>query len=280
MKRPSPFFDAAVIAANADVDLPINVNRFNHAAIVDGLHALLHGSALSQRKRDSLRLCYGDGSESARFPLHTLGSPPAWDPKMRPVRVGFVSGRHPELDRTVDLYIIRDSETRRFESSADLEQEVFERARRIFVEAGRAGPVSIEALHTGLEPVTVGFYRAVIGCAIAKGPNAPAAILVRPRIWTQPRVDVSKVLATDGVILDGALVRESLDRLCSELAGCVRIERVQDDRSAQEWLHWIPARPMLASERDWLVKRAKSAEIVLKLLFQKAQYDDGKVWGI
>lgn len=277
MTQSSLFLEAIVRAVQADVDIPINVNRFKHAGIVDGLHTLLHGTAGAHRKRDSVRLCYGDGSESARFPLSTLRPPPVWDTTVRPIRVGFVSGRHPELDKMVDIYIVRDSETKRLESGADLEEEIADRAKRLFVEAGGTGPVSIEALHTGLEPVTVGFYRAVVECAIARGPAAHATIRVRPRIWTQPRVNISGVIATAEGALDRAQVLKSLDRLCGELAGFMRIERVHGD---QEWLHWIPGRPMLASERDWLVRRARPSEVVLALLFQKAQYDDGRVWGI
>jgi hypothetical protein len=280
MTHRSLFYDAIVAAAQSAEDMPLNVSRFGHGDIVDGLHRVLHSDRWPATIRSSIRILTADGSEAARFPLVHLGSEPRWDPSLRPLRVGFVSGRHPELDRVVDFYLLRNSEIRRFDVNAELEQEVYERARRLFDEAAATGVRAVEALHTGLETVTIGFYRAVVEHAQAAVVSATGTMHVRPRIWRAPSVDVDLAVTQSKGALDGRAVRVALTRVAGELPAFVRIDSNRSKSAATTVLQWIPQRPMLASERDWLARRARAANPIIDLLHHVAQYRDGGTWKI
>lgn len=278
MKGASMFYEALVAAASSADDLPVNANRFKHADIVEALHHLLHAERPLALRRNSVRICHADGSESAGFPLVRCSQAPEWDVASRSLRVGFVSGRHPELDRVVDLYLLRNSEIRQFDTSADLEQEVFERAMRLFQEAADSGHTQLEALHTGLETVTIGFYRAVIEQAQALERSSGGHMLLRPRIWSPPHVNIGALVADAKGQIDRTSLEQALDRLVTETSTFLRVERMPSDRGVAVKLHWLPERPMFASERDWLSRRTRVATPAVECLYRRAQYGEGKVW--
>jgi len=278
MKSGSMFYEALVSAVADVLDLPVNVNRFSHADIVEALYEIVHDGCPATALRPSVRICHGDGSESVPIRLRRFGTAPEWDVTVRPLRVGFVSGRHVELDRIVDFYLLRNSEIRQFDSSADLEQEVFDRAVRLFGEAADAGYTHIEAIHTGLEAVTLGFYRGVIEHAHAQRESGHP-MLLRSRIWNRdPHLVVGTFVTTSGDPSEWASLEKALERIAVEAPEWLRFERVPSEAQPTVSIHWLPERPMLASERDWLARRARQGARAIEVLFRRAQYRDGRIW--
>ncbi len=265
-----PFLVEAEGLATGAEDRAVNVTRFNHIQIVNGLHGLLHGQEPRRFARPHLRIAHGDGTESTPFPLRHLGVPPQWDVTLRPLRVGFVSGRHPEMDLAVDYYLARNRELNFLESSADREQEVYERTLGLLRELAAGERCAVEAYHTGLELVTVGFYRAVVEAASGDG-----KVLVLPRVWRGGRVNVSRMIQQAAGALEAARV---LADLRAHVASLGRYLELEEEEGGSVTLDWLVERPMLPSERDWLARRARAAQPVIQALFEQAQYRPAGVW--
>lgn len=259
-------------------DCPVNVTRFSHGQIVRGLHRLLHGPEPHGLARPWLRIAHGDGTESTPFPLRCLGPVPAWDVTKRPLWLGFVSGRHPEMDRVVDYYLVRNRELRLLECSADQEQEVYERALALLRELAAGEPCALEVYHTGLGLVTVGFYRAVVEAASAAEAGG-RRIVLQPRVWAGGDVDLTRVLKEARGALDPQAV---LSGLRTVVAGFPRYLALKEPEQVEApdpiILRWLPERPMLPSEHDWLARRARSAAPVIAALRERAQYRCFEPW--
>jgi hypothetical protein len=271
-QRESPFKKAAAEILRNTEDRPLNLGRFKHAQIEAGLHGLLYDTRDGGFSRDHLRLLYGDGSEPRPFPVPVSppAEPPAPEPRERPLRVGFVSGRHPELDAVVDFYLLRNRELDAFETFAEQEQEVCERTLRLFEDPDFGGFPAIEAYHTGVEPATLGFYRAVVESIGGVRP-------VLPKIWTGAEVNVSRLVSQSR---GGMKYRPLKEALKTPVRRLRQFLDLSEDGAGQLMLYWRPSRPMWEAERDRLCHEAPSAAAVFHQLYRRAQYRTGRPWGL
>jgi hypothetical protein len=112
----------------------------------------------------SLTIVFQDGSMAALFPVlalvpHTRPNSP------RVIRAGLMSVRHFELDSIVDFYLLRNAELPRHEGvmAADQEESAFAKAKQTLLDLlAEPGSLRVELYHTGLPPVLIGAYRAVV----------------------------------------------------------------------------------------------------------------------
>jgi hypothetical protein len=269
------FRDEAESVLRSDDDRPITVTWFNHRELVSGLHALVYRSGTGFR-RSHLRIAHSDGSESAPFPVIPLTQPPL-DSRVHRLRLGFISGRHPERDTAVDFYLIRNREVEQMSTSADAEQEIFERTLRLLRDPTLTAPLVIEVLHTGLEVATVGFYRGVVESIRRSSGSGQIGPLFIPRIWAGGEVNLDDIIGR----VRGSLERGPVLHLLRAQADVFPDHLHLQERTGgtPSLLRWIPERPMWASERDRLCHRASGARLIFEALFQKTQYRDQQHWG-
>ena len=130
-----------------------------------------------------IRLAYKDGSEGASFPLLCL--PPAKQPTGLPViRAALISNRHFELDKEVDLCLLRNSELSLREDATIAEQELmaYEKATKFIQECiENLKGLELHLYHTGLEPAIIGTYRAIV--ETLRSASFRGRLLVIPKIY-------------------------------------------------------------------------------------------------
>ncbi len=112
-----------------------------------------------------IRIVYADGSEAKPFPLRTLAPPAAPAQDGVELSLALMSMRHLELDPFVERAWYRNKEVSQTRPLAESDEFCFryslaelEELRRVY--EGR--PVLLRMYHTGFEPASVGFYRAVV----------------------------------------------------------------------------------------------------------------------
>lgn len=74
--------------------------------------------------------------------------------------IGTLSFRHVDYDKHVDVYLIRDKETRRL-LQRDIEELAYERMKELLEAPQLEGESYLSIYQTGLEPLVVGLYRAL-----------------------------------------------------------------------------------------------------------------------
>jgi hypothetical protein len=122
-----------------------------------------------------VRITYADGSEAKPFPLRIL-SMDSTAAAANPVEisVALMSMRHLELDSVVDWAWYRNKEVSQTRPLAESDEFCFQHSLKQLADlhvaySGRA--VRLNMYHTGFEPASIGFYRAV------------AVTLMRQRGW-------------------------------------------------------------------------------------------------
>jgi hypothetical protein len=278
------FFEEATarLSGGASSGRPINVSRFNHQDIVDGLHRLFFHAPDEPPPswRGELRILHGDGSESQRFHIEPLGPAPSWDKKVAPLRIGFNSGRHPELDKVADFYLIRNRELEALDSGADREQEVYERTIRLFSDPAFEKPWVVEVYHTGLEVLTVAFYRAVADLARRRRQVGLPGVPLLPLTWAAGRCDLAEVVREARGALKMAPLLAAAERMVGRLPAFLSLERPAEGQPEGGKVHWLLERPMLPAERDWLARCAPAGKLVWTELLLRTRYREQRVWGL
>ena len=179
------FLVRAVMAAlNGKASVPVNLTAENHAVIEMALHRVCYEPSST---RGEIPLLFMDGSRLERFPIENLraAGPAANVPSTPAVKIGLMSFRHPEMDYLVEYYLCRNRELALQASMADEEAHAFQRAREFlndpqFEKGGR-----VEVYHTGLEPMVVGFYRAVIEVLALRHSKHMPNLTIYPKLFTQ-----------------------------------------------------------------------------------------------
>lgn len=131
-----------------------------HREITEALYHLVY-------KNDSpnkLKIEYNDGSRGKPFPTSSLWKPKGgwnWNPQAKThLHIGTLSFRHVVYDKFVDMYLIRDKETKRLIQS-EIDDIAYERLSKLLREPELRGESYISIYQTGLEPLVVGVYRAI-----------------------------------------------------------------------------------------------------------------------
>lgn len=166
----------------AEKPFPVNLSTPRHTAIAPALRRL----AYDQRYRDrSFPVVYTDGSTPLPFPVGVLDR--ATKPTARELPkliLGLTSFRHTDMDFLVDLFLLTNRELDTKGTIADEERQACKAALDLFTDPTLRDGVLIYVLHTGLEPVVVGFYRAVIQALLyRKRMNFPRRFVVTPCIF-------------------------------------------------------------------------------------------------
>ena len=120
--------------------------------------------------------------------------------------LGMLSHRHPEMDFLVDVYLNTNREMSEAISMAEEDEVSYHNARYWFENVTRAEPLVAYVLHSGLEPMIVGFYRALTE-ALRPGSPQSKSILIIPTVFN-PNLFPSSTLP-----------RQSSDRLTEDSPG-------------------------------------------------------------
>jgi|GEM_PF-3076908 len=138
----------------------VNFSIPRHEIITKALHRFVYDPAYTGT---ALPIVFRDASEPPPFPFGCLdGAATHQVPSNRVIYAGLMSMRHPELDYLVDLYVTRNQELAKEAAMADEERLAFERTMSLLSAPELDEGGEIRVLHTGLEPMIVGFYRAVV----------------------------------------------------------------------------------------------------------------------
>jgi hypothetical protein len=154
---------------------------------VRAFRSLVYDPTLS---KTTLPLVFKDGSIPVPFPVGCWAEPgePPQSPKA--LRVGLMSYRHPEMDYLIDLYVTRNKELADEVSMANEENVSFERTIEMFLDPVLNDGGEIIVLHTGLEPMVIGFYRGVVHVLRKREESGlPRRLVFRPALFQKQTGD-------------------------------------------------------------------------------------------
>ncbi|MEZ4667567.1 MAG: hypothetical protein R3E39_06575 [Anaerolineae bacterium] len=125
-----------------------------HREITEALHHLIHMSG----EPANLLIRYNDGSHGRPFPIRSLWLPDDgwnWQPNPRQhLHVGTLSFRHVIYDKYVDMYLVRDKETRRL-LQGEIDSLAHQRMKQLLNAREFQGESYITVYQTGLEPLVI-----------------------------------------------------------------------------------------------------------------------------
>ncbi|MFO1500833.1 MAG: hypothetical protein U1G07_21010 [Verrucomicrobiota bacterium] len=141
----------------------INANNQPHEVTTDVFGEWVRGGGDPAR----VRIIYADGSEAAPFPLCCLAGRQRPPGRPRILRAALMSMRHLQIDRVVDLAWFRNREVSQARSLAGSDEVCYhyslaELERLAALSLQIKQPIELHIYHTGFEPASMGFYRAVV----------------------------------------------------------------------------------------------------------------------
>ena len=165
---------------------PLNFTEPAHREITEALHLLAYeepGSGQSDGK-NRLKVSYGDGSNPRPVKVHCLTAPPSVQVDNRnALHIGTLSFRHLDYDDHVDVYLIRDRETR-LRSAGEIDYLAYLRMKEILDDPlmEKEG-AQIIVYQAGLEPLAVGMYRAIIEHLFERRRKALPILAIQPMFY-------------------------------------------------------------------------------------------------
>lgn len=163
---------------------PLNFNDPSHIEITEALHVLTYEKSANAGAGSTLKVSYGDGSKTQPLRVRCLSDPPAVRIEAEDaLHVGTLSFRHLDYDNHVDVYLIRDRETRS-RSANEIDKLAYERMSEILNDPllEREG-AQILIYQAGLEPLAVGLYRAVIHHLCERRLKGLPTLAIQPRYY-------------------------------------------------------------------------------------------------
>jgi len=160
-----------------DEDKAIDLSTLPHKMITMSLHGLVY----EQGEKKYLKVTYGDGADLKKFPVRSLQMPnpvPIWN-ESQAFNVSTLTFRHVGYDKLVDYYLIRDRETRRQNSSQNHEM-AHQRMKELLSDPDFEGDTYLAFFHTGLEPLIVGAYQAVVEHFQERSERGLGRLMVQP----------------------------------------------------------------------------------------------------
>ncbi len=179
---------------------PINFSLPPHNMITEVLYFFAYQKDERENKPEKkpveLKVAYGDGSKGKPLKLRVLEPPvtgEGWD-ESRVFNVGTLSNRHLDYDRVVDMYLIRDRETRKLtQNNAEIDSLAYDRMRDILNDPWISNErVCMRLYQTGLEPLVVGMYRAIIDHLIERHTRKAPLLMIQPVFFIEERDDPAK----------------------------------------------------------------------------------------
>lgn len=168
----------------------VNFSEPAHREITEALHILAYEAPESVQPNGSTRLkvSYGDGSNPRPLRVRSLSVPPCIEvDSNNALHVGTLSFRHLDYDDYVDVYLIRDRETR-LRTAGEIDDLAYWRMKEILddpvLEQDNSQIVIYQA---GLEPLAVGMYRAIIEHLIERRRKALPILTIQPMFYVDER---------------------------------------------------------------------------------------------
>lgn len=166
-----------------DTGVPLNFSEPAHREITEALHTISYeqGTVSPKRVNQVLKVGYGDGSKGS--PLHARCLSPAQQERVDEkgaLHIGTLSFRHLDYDDKIDLYLIRDRETRAL-SNEEVDKLAYARMKELVQDPTlRRRESHLVIFQTGLEPLIVGMYRALVEELIYRRSENLPALVVQP----------------------------------------------------------------------------------------------------
>ena len=263
--------------------IPVNFNRFKHRWIVEALHRLVFNRSNESVRDRKIRVTFSDGSETWPFPVGclNLSDPPnASDPVLR---VGLNSGRHPEMDRFVEVYLFRNADIATLETISDQEQYAFQQGMAFLQNPEWKDGGTVELHQTGLEPLIIGFYRAVVTESLRRKRNGLPPVMVIPRSWSPAELSIrryvrsrfSHKLSDEIINVHIQSCASALAQLAETVPGFFSLQSTAEDTIFK----WLPERPMWHTELDFLLHRFSRVKSILKYVYDRSQFTQHPHWG-
>ena len=177
-------------------DRPINLSHPPHREITEALHYMVYEKADETAELD---IIYNDTSPERKrptFPVRTLWRPRSWPDweservRRRVLNIGTLSFRHVAYDDYVDFYLLRDRETRIMDN-LEIQEEACERMSKILDDPYLADESYISIYQTGLEPLVVGVYLAIVHHLKRRRSSSMAPLYVRPVFYADAKKQVA-----------------------------------------------------------------------------------------
>ncbi len=263
--------------------IPINFSRFKHRWIVDALHSLVFNPSISSEGTIAVRTAFKDGTETNPFPIGCFTPSPPPEPLHPVVRLGLNSGRHPEMDRFVDLYLFRNVEINSMQTIAEQEQYAFQQGKNFFQNPRwRSGGI-VEMHQTGLEPLIVGFYRAFVIVSLKRKKEGLPPIIIQPCSWAPSFFSLQQYVFTrmpndverEVVKTKAQNLATVLEHMIKEFPGFFSLLQQPDDLI----LKWLPERPMWQAEYDFLFFRFNRMKTIWQNIYKSSQFMKHSHWG-
>ena len=262
---------------------PLNFSRFKHRWIVDALHSLVFNPLNGSQGNGAIRTAFDDGTESRPFPIGCLTPSPPPDPSLPVVRIGLNSGRHPEMDQFIDLYLFRNAETGDLRTIAEQEQYAFQKGKDFLQNPRWRGGGIVQMYQTGLEPLIVGFYRAVVTVSLSRKKNGLPAIIIQPCSWAPSFFPLHRYVSSrmpdnlDPETLNTHVQKlgNVLEQVSTEIPGFFSLLQQPGNLT----LKWLPERPMWQTEQDLLFSRFSNLRAIWQSIYESSQFMKHSHWG-
>ncbi len=170
--------------ARLDEGKPLNFSEPSHIAITEALHVLAYEkSDTGPPGVDSLKVSYGDNSKTQPLLVRCLSDPPDVQINTNDaLNVGTLSFRHLDYDSYVDVYLIRDRETRS-KSPNEIDKLAYERMNEILNDPF----FEREGAQILIFQLAVGLYRAVIHHLCARRLKGMPTVAIQPKYYLGER---------------------------------------------------------------------------------------------
>jgi len=165
---------------------PLNFSEAAHREITEALRTVAYEVSLSEPAGAKIKVQYGDGSTGSPLNVRCLTEAPqrAVDER-RSLHVGTLSFRHLDYDDRIDLYLIRDRETRAL-ANGEVDKLAYDRMKELVEDSALRGTESHLVLYqTGLEPLIIGAYRAIIDELLARRLKQLPTLTVQPVFFAE-----------------------------------------------------------------------------------------------
>lgn len=164
---------------------PLNFSEAAHREITEALRIVAYETGSSPTGA-LLKVQYGDGSLGSKLSLQCLTvTQGRFEDARNTLHVGTLSFRHLEYDDRIDLYLIRDRETRTM-SNAEVEDLAYGRMKELVEDTAlRRADSHLVLYQTGLEPLIVGAYRAIIGEFLVRRARRLPSLTVQPVFFAE-----------------------------------------------------------------------------------------------
>jgi len=164
----------------------LNFSEAAHREITEALRTVVYDAGMPEPGGAKLKVQYGDGSTGLPLNVRCLAAAPhhAGD-ESGSLHVGTLSFRHLDYDDRIDLYLIRDRETRTL-SNGEVDKLAYDRMKELVEDSTLRRTAShIVLFQTGLEPLIVGAYRAIIEEFLTRRSQQLPALTVQPVFFAE-----------------------------------------------------------------------------------------------